>query len=131
MIQSLNNHQGERNNRTKLTDAEILNIRHRVHILHEEQLTVYQDYKTKVSFDAFRKIVRGETWQHLDCSMIGNLSIQRKGKPKAKLTKEDVIRIRYEYENHLKTLEELKQEFSHITPATIRRVINYQTWKNI
>ena len=31
--------------------------------------------------------------------MIKKLTVQRKDLPKAKLTKEDVIRIRYEYEN--------------------------------
>ena len=63
--------------------------------------------------------------------MIKKLTVQRKDLPKAKLTKEDVIRIRYEYENGLKTLEELKKEFSNVTPITIRRVVNYETWKNI
>lgn len=63
--------------------------------------------------------------------MITNLSVQRKGLPKAKLTKEDVLKIRFEFENNIKTLEELKKEYCYVTPVTIRRVVNYETWKNI
>lgn len=131
MIGSLINVKGENNPRTKLSDEDVLIIRNRVHTLSQEQLYVYQDYKDIVSFDAFRKIVSGETWKHVDCSMIKTLSVERKGVPKAKLTKDDVIKIRFEYENKIKTLEELKKEYYYVTPSTIRRVINYQTWKNI
>ena len=45
--------------------------------------------------------------------------------------KKYIIKIRYEYEKGLKTLEELKKEFPNVTPTTIRRVVNYETWKNI
>lgn len=131
MIGSLINNHGENNPRTKLNNEDVLIIRNRIHINGESQLNVYQDYKDRISFDAFTKIVSGETWKNVDCSMIKKLTVQRKGLPKAKLTKEDVIRIRYEYEKELKTLEELKKEFPNVTPTTIRRVVNYETWKNI
>lgn len=131
MIGSLVNNKGQNNSRTKLTDDDVLEIRNRIHIQQQEQLYVYQDYKDLISFDAFRKLVKGETWTHIDCSMITNLSVQRKGLPKAKLTKEDVLKIRFEFENNIKTLEELKKEYCYVTPVTIRRVVNYETWKNI
>lgn len=131
MIDSLVDNHGENNPRAKLTNEDVLTIRNRVHINWESQLDVYQDYKDRISFEAFAKIVRGETWQNVDCSMINNIIVQRKGLPKAKLTKEDVIKIRYEYEKGLKTFEELKKDFPYVTPVTIRRVITYQTWKNI
>ena len=131
MIDSLVDNHGENNPRAKLTNEDVLAIRNRVHINWESQLDVYQDYKDRISFEAFAKIVRGETWQNVDCSMINNIIVQRKGLPKAKLTKEDVIKIRYEYEKGLKTFEELKKDFPYVTPVTIRRVINYETWKNI
>lgn len=63
--------------------------------------------------------------------MITTVITQRAGKPKAKLTKEDVVYIRYQYEQGLKTLSELYKEYYYITPKSIRRVINYETWKNI
>lgn len=131
MIDSLVDNHGENNPRAKLNNEDVLTIRNRIHVNWESQLDVYQDYKDRISFEAFAKIVRGETWQNVDCSMINNLIVQRKGLPKAKLTKEDVIKIRYEYEKGLKTFEELKKDFSYVTPVTIRRVLNYQTWKNI
>lgn len=61
MIGSLVNNKGQNNSRTKLTDDDVLEIRNRIHIQQQEQLYVYQDYKDLISFDAFRKLVKGET----------------------------------------------------------------------
>lgn len=44
--------------------------------------------------------------------MIHSRTVERKGKPKAKLTKEDVQKIRFEYENNLKTKTEIFNEYS-------------------
>ena len=63
--------------------------------------------------------------------MIHYVSVKRQDKPKAKLSTEDVVKIRYEYNNNLKTLSELYKEYYYVTPATIRRIVNYETWKNI
>ena len=132
MIQPIeNNQQGENNPRTSLTNQDVLDIRTRVHIQLESQLNVYADYRSKISFDAFRKIVSGETWKNVDCTIIKPLHTERLGQSKAKLTKEDVQKIRYEYENKIKTIEEIKKEYYYVTPITIRRVIDYKTWKNI
>lgn len=131
MIHSLINNEGELNPKTQLTNKEVLNIRNRIFVNHEETLTVYQDYKNIISYSAFEKMVSGETWKNVDCSMIVKRKIERQGKPKAKLTKEIVKQIRYEYENKLKTLNDLYKEYTMVTPKTIRRVVDYETWKNI
>ena len=61
MISSLINNHGENNPRAKLNNEDVLTIRNRIHINGEFQLNVYQDYKDLISFDAFSKIVSGET----------------------------------------------------------------------
>ena len=126
----IDNH-GSKNPRAILDEKSVLEIRNRVHINGEESLEVYKDYKDIVSYDTFRKVVSGETWTNVDCSMIKNIQVQREGKKKAKLTKEIVGYIRYQYENGLKTLSELYKEFYFVTPSTIKRVVKYETWKDV
>ena len=63
--------------------------------------------------------------------MIKPLKVERKGKPKAKLNEKIVEQIRYDYENKIKTLQELYQEYSFVTPRTIKGVINYETWQTV
>lgn len=52
---------GESNPRATLSNQEVLQIRNRVHVNKEPQLVVFQDYKDCISFQAFSKIVKGET----------------------------------------------------------------------
>lgn len=122
---------GSHNPRAQLTEEIVLNIRNRVYLNNESYLDVYKDFKDLVSFASFEKACRGETWKNVDCSMIKKVETSRIGKPKAKLTREDVRTIRYQYENGLKTLNELYKEYYYITPKSIKRVVNYETWKNI
>lgn len=132
MIRSIEiDNNGSHNPRALLDEEKVLKIRTRIHINKEDSLEVYRDYKELISYDAFQKVVTGETWKNVDTSMITTVITQRAGKPKAKLTKEDVVYIRYQYEQGLKTLNELYKEYYYITPKSIRRVINYETWKNI
>lgn len=123
--------QGVKNPRAILNEITVLEIRKRIHTNGEDSLEVYSDYKDSISYDAFRKAVSGETWTNVDCSMIRKVQVAKEGKKKAKLTKEIVSYIRYQYENGLKTLNELYKELYYVTPKTIRRVIKYETWKNI
>lgn len=122
---------GEHNPNTELSKEDVLRIRTLVHIEHKDCIDVYQEYKDKISYSAFRKIIHGVTWTNVDTSMIKPVHVERIGKPKAKLSKDDVIYIRYQYDNHLKTLSDLYTEFPFVTPVTIRRVVNRETWKNI
>ena len=122
---------GSSNGRSKLTESDVLEIRNRIYLKHEDMLDVYQDYKDRISYSAYGKAVRGDTWKNVDTSMIHYVSVKRQDRPKAKLSTEDVVKIRYEYNNNLKTLSELYKEYYYVTPATIRRIVNYETWKNI
>lgn len=122
---------GSFNGRSKLNEADVLDIRTRIHIKKETPLEVFDDYKEIISFATFMKAYRGETWTKVDTSMIGPVIAERKGKPKAKITKEQVAQIRYDYENNIKTLQELYQEYHFVTNSTIKRIVNYETWKDI
>jgi group I intron endonuclease len=53
---------GELNFHAKLTQQEVLNIRQRVYKL-EPAWNIYQDYKDKISYSAFKKIIQGRTWK--------------------------------------------------------------------
>lgn len=122
---------GQNNPRTELTDNDVLEIRNRIHILNESKLSVFQDFKNKVKESSFEKIYQGQTWTHLDTSMIKKIKTQRKGLPKAKLTKEDVIEIRTRNKNG-ETWQEIFQDYDHrVSGITIKRVVNYETWKNV
>ena len=132
MIQPIEiDNRGSKNPRAILNEKEVLTIRNRVYLNNEETLEVYRDYKDIISYDNFKKVVTGETWTNVDRSMIKSRQVQREGKKKAKLTKENVQYIRYQYENGLKTLNELYKEFYFVTPDSIRRVVKYETWKNV
>ena len=123
---------GEANSRTQLTNTEVLSIRQRVHINKETQLSVFQDFKDRISFQAFIKIVSGETWQNVDCSMIQKIKVERKGKPKAKLTKEEVGYIRYRHEVLGEDVSTIYKDYDHrVNRNTINRIVKYETWKDV
>ena len=91
-------------------------------------------YANEISYDAFCKAYRGETWKNVDSSMIRNINseVARKGLPKAKLTKEDVIEIRRLAEQEHWTISEIYDKYTGVcTRNTIKRVVDYETWKNI
>ena len=123
---------GEANSRTKLTNLDVLQIRNSVHIDKKSQLDVFQDYKHLVSWQAFIKIVKGETWTNVDCSMIAPLTVERKGKPKAKLTKEEIGYIRYRYEVLHHSVSDIYKDFDdRVTRTSIKRIVEYETWKDV
>ena len=95
---------------------------------------VYKIYANEISYDGFCKAYRGTTWQNVDMSMIRNISseVERKNMKKAKLTKEDVIEIRRLAEQEKWTISEIYDKYLGVcTRGTIKRVVNYETWKNI
>lgn len=121
---------GSNNPMAKVTEEIVLDIRNKVYIQKIESLTVFNEYSHLISFDTFRKIRDGITWKNVDCSMIGTIKVERAGLPKAKLTKEDVIEIRLR--SKTETIEEIARDYSHIVNKnSIKRVVNYETWKNI
>jgi group I intron endonuclease len=122
---------GSRNPKSKLNERDVLDIRVRIHNNNEDALEVYQDYKDIISYSAFGKAARGDTWKKVDTGMIKPIETKRKGKSKAKLSKNDVALIRYYYENNIKTLFDLYKEYTFVSNVTIKRVVNYETWSNI
>lgn len=121
---------GSKNPKSCLNEQDVINIRKR-HFNQESNQSIYKDYEDKISYSAFCKIIQGSTWKNICpefCS--GEVKVQREGKPKAKLTKENVIAIRKKYKEGM-TLQELYKEYSFVTPKTIQRVVNYETWKNV
>ena len=125
---------GSNNTKARLTEEDVLNIRLMIYSQNISPATAYSLYANRISFDAFTKAYRGDTWKHVDTSMIRNINseVQRKGVKKAKLTKEQVIEIRRQYEVENKSISEIYTQFlGFCTRETIKRVINYETWKNI
>ena len=61
MIKSLINNQGDKNPRAKLKTDDVIQIRYRKYINQERTIDIYQDYKNRISFSAFEKIVLGST----------------------------------------------------------------------
>ena len=54
---------GSQNGRSKLTEAEVLNIRQRY--VNESVSQIYEDYKHLYSFSGFKKIVHGTTFKNV------------------------------------------------------------------
>jgi len=64
---------GELNPQAKLTEQNVYNIRQRVYNL-EPAWDIYQDYKNKISYSAFKKIIQGYTWKTIfpEAIIVGN-----------------------------------------------------------
>lgn len=58
-------HRGELQNTAILSENEVIEIRNRY--VNEELQNIYEDYKNRISFAGFKKIVYGATWKHLPC----------------------------------------------------------------
>lgn len=50
---------------------------------------------------------------------------------RSKLTENDVIKMRHEFETKQKTRKQIQDEYSFVSSATINQVLRYATWKNI
>lgn len=125
---------GSSNTKARLTEEKVLNIREAIYNMCISPAEVYKMYSNQISYNAFEKAYRGTTWNNVDTSMIYNRStkIIRKNKPKAKLTKEDVKNIRYRYEVLKEDISTIYESYLGICGrSTIKRVCDYQTWKNI
>ena len=132
LVTSLINQSGEHNGNSSLKDEDVLLIRKRVYINNELKTSVFRDYKNIISWDAFEKALTGQTWKHLDTSMIKQIKVEREGKPKAKLTKEEVGYIRYRHEVLGQSISEIFMDYcERVSRLTIKRVVNYETWKDV
>lgn len=125
---------GSKNIKARLNEEKVLLIRELIFLQNISPSEVYKIYSNEISFDAFCKAYRGETWKNVDMSMIRNINseVERKGKPKAKMSKEDVKEIRRLSEEENWTISEIYDKYLGIcTRGTIKRIVNYETWKNI
>lgn len=59
-----NMQKGEQHSRSKLTEAEVRDIRTRYNNL-ERHMEVYEKYKHKIGKSGFGKVWRGESWKHI------------------------------------------------------------------
>lgn len=126
--------QGSKNIKARLNEEKVLMIREMIYLQDISPAEVYKMFADEVSYDAFCKAYRGNTWKNVDISMIRNINteVERKGKAKAKLTKDDVLEIRRLSEQEHWTISEIYDKYLGVcTRSTIKRVVNYETWKNI
>lgn len=127
--------EGSKNVKARLNEEKVLNIREMIFFQNIKPIEVYKIYANEISWDAFTKAYRGTTWLNVDTSMIRNINseIERKGVAKAKLTEEDVKEIRRLAEQEKWTISEIydKKFLGVCTRNTIKRIVNYETWKNI
>ena len=126
--------QGSKNIKARLNEEKVLNIRQMIFNQNISPIEVYKIYANEISFDAFCKAYRGETWKNVDTSMIRNINseVKRKGKAKAKLTKEDVKEIRRLAEQEHWNVSKIYDKYLGVCNRnTIKRVVSYQTWKNV
>lgn len=126
--------QGSKNIKAKLNEDKVLAIREMIYLQNISPTEVYKMFANEISYDAFVKAHRGNTWKKVDTSMIRNINseVGRKGKSKAKLTKEDVVEIRRLSEQENWTISEIYDKYLGIcTRGTIKRVVKYETWKNV
>lgn len=125
---------GECNPRTQLTNIEVLNIRNRIHVNGEDIKKVYEEYQDRISYSRFWSLVRGETWQNVDCSMIKNLPINNRGQrnARAKLKDDDVIEIRRrKYINHERTIDIFQDYKDRISFSAFEKIALGSTWIHI
>lgn len=123
---------GDLNGRSKLNAEQVLEIRKRIYLNNERPLDVFQDYRDIISFDAFKKAQTGNTWNSVDTSMIRTVHVERENLPKAKLTKEEVLDIRYRHEILKESASQIFEDYAdRVNRKTISRVINYETWSNL
>ena len=124
---------GSNNVKARLTEEEVLYIRNKAYIDKVPAFDLYQEFKDKINYDAFNKALRGETWLNVDSSMITSIrKIPRKNLPKAKFTAEEVKEIRRRYEEDGESVNDIFNDYiGRCGRNTIKRIIDYKTWRNI
>lgn len=127
---------------SKFTINELINLRKQYANLVPWE-TAYQPYKERVTWDSFWQIYNGygakgklfmpfiftEELKKAHTKIKG-LKYQGELNPKAKLTKDQVISIREQYDNGI-SFQELYKMFPFVTPTTIRQICHRETWKHI
>lgn len=125
------NFDGSKNPKAKVNEEDVKNIRLRS-AQGETNQSIYQDYIDKISYSAFCKIIRGETWKNIKVENFKKVApkIERKGLAKAKLTPDNVKEIRKMASENI-SFETICKRFPWVTANSVRRVIKRETWKNV
>lgn len=130
---------GEDNSKAVFTNEEVYNIRKR-RFYGERKIKVYEDYSDR-TFNAFEGVWLGKGYPNVGSEFIietGSITRQEysskansgENNGMAKLTKEDVIKIRERYDNGEKPSKILK-DYPFVSKATIMRVCRRVTWKSV
>ena len=126
-------------NDSKYEYDEILDIRKRF-ANGEYWKNVYQDYKDKnenewsfwnLYYGNRFKLIMPEVFTEENKKKHSKLKNSGSNNGHAKLTKDDIIKIRKLYENECIPAKEIYKLYPQVTSATIRNIINYKTWNNL
>lgn len=130
----------------KLSDSQILSIRQRRYNK-ERKKDVYQDYKENISWGGFEKIWLGVTFPQIGKEFlqpfVGKTRQQYSHEAnvglnngRAKMTQEQIIQMRQEFENRDKSKSERSfllqlSEKYHLSIAAIRNIVHYKSYREI
>lgn len=131
------NNRGENNGRTKLTDQDVAHIRD-CYDEHKRRKEIYEQFKDKISFDAFAMIWDGTTWKDIKPEVYteeNKLYYMRHAtdgskSEKAKFTSEEVISMRERYvkEDARAIYEDYKDRCSY---NTLQQILWGRTYKDL
>ena len=131
------NNRGENNGRTKLTNNDVAYIRE-CYDEHLRRKDVYEQFKDKISFDAFASIWDGTTWKDIKTEVYteDNKNFYKyhatdgEKSEKAKFTNEEVIQIRKRYitEDARSIYEDYKDRCNY---QTLQQILWGRTYKNL
>ena len=130
---------GEDHPECTFSNTDILDIRKR-RFAGERKINVYQDYKDH-PFGTFERIWLGRTApsigkqylipaNEISRQVYSSIANRGENNNKAKLTEEDVKKIRERYDNR-KSVASIAKDYTFINQNSVRRVCKRETWKHI
>ena len=130
---------GENNLRAVFSNEEVYDIRKR-RFYGERNINVYKDYSDR-NFGTFEKVWLGKGYPDIGTNFIietNSISRQKysskansgENNGRAKLTKEDVIKIRKRYDKG-EMPSKIHKDYSFVCLDTIARVCRRETWKSV
>lgn len=104
---------------------EIIDMRKKYYVDNMKILDIYNSYSGKYDKTVISNICRRKTYNNVK----DNIPDLRKRK-NYRLTNEEVIKIRFLYDNNIKTISQLSSEYN-ITINSVSRCVKRETYKNI
>jgi hypothetical protein len=111
---------------SKLKELQVLEIRNRYFEGNITQLDLAKEYNVKES--TINDIMSGRTWKHVGGPRINPGHVWTKGT--SQLLKEDVLNIRYLFDNKLMSKNDIAKKYD-VKEYTIRAILRKKTWKNL